>query len=83
MPGQGCSSQSCEKYGYYEKAKSSSFNQFKVQNGLGESEDSKFYIKYGSGLVKGKVARDDIQLGDRSSQPVWQWFSLVMQDLSS
>merc|ERR1712166_1565635 len=63
MPGQGCSSQSCEKYGYYEKAKSSSFNQFKVQNGLGESEDSKFYIKYGSGLVKGKVARDDIQLG--------------------
>jgi hypothetical protein len=63
MPGQGCDSESCEKYGFYDKDQSSTFNRFKVQNGLGESEDSKFYIKYGSGLVKGKVARDDIQLG--------------------
>jgi hypothetical protein len=63
MPGSGCDSESCEKYGFYNNRKSSSFKKLKVQDGLGEGHESKFYIKYGSGLVKGTVARDDIQLG--------------------
>lgn len=63
MPGHDCDSESCDKYGRYDPRKSSTYTPLKVQNGLGGQHDSRFYIKYGSGLVKGKVIRDDLQVG--------------------
>jgi len=63
MPGRECDSESCDRYGRYDKRKSSTYSPVKIQDGLSDRHDSRFYIKYGSGLVKGKVIRDDLQLG--------------------
>jgi len=35
-----------------------------TQTGLGESEAPSFYIKYGSGMVRGHVVQDDIEMGE-------------------
>jgi hypothetical protein len=63
MPGRDCDSASCRRYGRYDSSQSSSFARLEMQQGLGEAADSRFYIKYGSGLVKGKVVQDDLTLG--------------------
>merc|ERR1711988_1708306 len=63
LPGHHCSETSCDKYGKYNHHKSSSFSKMYTQEGLGESRRSKFFIKYGSGLVRGKVISDDIAMG--------------------
>lgn len=63
LPGHQCSETSCDKYGKYNHHKSKSFNKVYTQQGLGESRNPHFFIKYGSGLVRGKVISDDISLG--------------------
>ena len=63
MPGNACDSRSCRKYGRYEKDKSSTFASVRTQEGLGEAHQDQFYIKYGSGLVKGRVVEDTLGLG--------------------
>jgi len=63
LPGHQCEEASCDKYGKYNHHKSSSFSKMYTQEGLGESRRSKFFIKYGSGLVRGKVVQDDVGLG--------------------
>merc|ERR1712159_13644 len=63
LPGHQCEEASCDKYGKYNHHKSSSFSKMHTQEGLGESRRSKFFIKYGSGLVRGKVVQDDVRMG--------------------
>jgi cathepsin D len=63
LPGHQCEEASCDKYGKYDHRKSRTFSRMYTQEGLGESRRSKFYIKYGSGLVKGKVVQDDVRMG--------------------
>jgi len=63
LPGHDCNEASCDKYGKYDHHQSHSFNEVYTQQGLGESRNPHFYIKYGSGLVRGKVVSDDIALG--------------------
>jgi len=63
LPGHQCDEASCDKYGKYDRHKSTSFQELREAEGLGESHTSNFYIKYGSGLVRGKVIQDNISLG--------------------
>jgi len=63
LPGHDCSEASCDKYGKYDRHQSKSFKEVYTQRGLGEARNPHFYIKYGSGLVRGKVISDDISLG--------------------
>merc|ERR1711988_707641 len=63
LPGHHCSETSCDKYGKYDHRRSKTFSKLYRQEGLGESRRSKFFIKYGSGLVRGKVVQDDVRIG--------------------
>lgn len=63
LPGHACNEASCDKYGKYDHHKSHTFEELKEAQGLGESRTPSFYIKYGSGLVRGKVIQDDVTLG--------------------
>jgi len=63
LPGHDCSEASCDKYGKYDHHQSRSYTEVMTQEGLGEARNPHFYIKYGSGLVRGKVISDDISLG--------------------
>jgi len=63
LPGHSCDEASCDKYGKYDRKKSASFEELKEAQGLGEIRTPSFFIKYGSGLVRGKVIQDDITLG--------------------
>merc|ERR1711981_378077 len=63
LPGHQCSETSCDKYGKYDHCQSKTFSKLYRQEGLGESRRSKFFIKYGSGLVRGKVVQDDVRMG--------------------
>jgi len=63
LPGHECSEASCDKYGKYDHHQSHSYREVFAQQGLGESRHPHFYIKYGSGLVRGKVISDDIAMG--------------------
>jgi hypothetical protein len=63
LPGHACNEASCDKYGKYDHHKSHTFEELKEAQGLGESRKPSFYIKYGSGLVRGKVIQDDVTLG--------------------
>jgi len=64
LPGHDCKEASCDKYGKYNRHSSHTFAEMYTQEGLGEGKTHpQFFIKYGSGLVKGKVVIDDIALG--------------------
>jgi len=63
LPGHECDEASCDKYGKYNHHQSSSYEELKEAQGLGESRRPTFFIKYGSGLVRGKVIQDDVTLG--------------------
>ena len=57
LPGAKCYQKSCAKFGKYDSSKSHTYHDLGIKNQLGESKESNFFIKYGSGLVRGSVVR--------------------------
>lgn len=63
LPGAKCQQKSCAKFGKYDSSKSHTYHDLGIKNQLGEAKESNFFIKYGSGLVRGSVVRDDVSIG--------------------
>lgn len=63
LPSESCRQKSCSKFNKYDSSKSSTYHDLGVQNELGETKESAFFIKYGSGMVRGDVVRDDVSVG--------------------